>query len=63
MPSDTSSSEAETARVRAEARFKNLQRLKADAPLAMQDYQDAQRAERDKTARLRALRLAREPTT
>ena len=47
-------------RALAEARFERMQRRKADAPLAMQDYLNAQQAEREKTERLRALRLARD---
>jgi hypothetical protein len=47
-------------RARAEARVINLEKQKADAPVAMREYRDAEQAARDKTAKLRALRLARE---
>jgi hypothetical protein len=36
------------------------QRQKADAPVAMREYHDAQEAVRERTRKLRALRLARE---
>jgi hypothetical protein len=53
-------SRAEEARTRAEARFKaNLQR-RTDADKAMAEVEANRVAERDKTARLRALRLAKE---
>jgi hypothetical protein len=42
----------------AEARFKSRERQKADAPLALEEYYAAQEAEREKTRRLRALRLS-----
>jgi hypothetical protein len=43
---------------RAEARAKSLEDQKKDAPIARQDYWEAQVAEREKTQRLRSLRLA-----
>jgi len=46
-------------RALAEARFKIREQQKADAPLALQEYYAAQEAEREKTRRLRALRLSR----
>jgi hypothetical protein len=48
------------ARARAEARFQVHEQRKTDAEKAMRDIQDAQVAERAKTIRLRALRLAKE---
>jgi len=44
---------------RAEALFKKEERLR-DGENAMAEYEAAQRAMREKTARLRALRLARD---
>jgi hypothetical protein len=46
--------------VRAEARAKSVEDQKKDAPIARQDYWEAQEAEREKTQRLRLLRLANE---
>lgn len=46
------------ARALAEARFKQRERQKADAPLALKEYYAAEEAQREKTRRLRALRLA-----
>ena len=51
---------AEELRARAEARFKALEKQKADAPLAMREYREAEQAQRDKIAKLRAERLARD---
>jgi hypothetical protein len=48
---------------RAEARLQSLQEQKKDAPIARREYCDAQYAEREKTERLRALRLANEART
>jgi hypothetical protein len=45
---------------RAERRRKILETQKADAPVAMAEYRAAERAAREKTARLRAERLARD---
>jgi len=45
-------------RALAEARFKSREQQKADAPLALKEYYAAQEAEREKTRRLRALRLS-----
>jgi hypothetical protein len=50
----------EELRVRAETRLINLEKQKADAPVAMREYRDAEQAARDRTAKLRAQRLARE---
>ena len=50
---------AEEHRARAEAKFKIKEQQKTVAPVAMREYLDGQQAERDKTERLRALRLAR----
>jgi hypothetical protein len=47
-------------RARAEATFRLREFQKADAPKAMQDYQAAQQAIRDRTKELRRMRLARE---
>ena len=47
---------------RAEALFKEEQQLR-EGQQAMANYQDELRAMREKTARLRALRLARDATT
>lgn len=44
----------------AEARFKARAERELDAPLARAQYESEQIAVREKTARLRALRLARE---
>ncbi len=54
MPTDTS-----TARARAEANFRKEERVK-DGAKAMMEYQAQSRAIREKTARLKALRLAKE---
>jgi len=51
---------AQELKQRAEANFKRRQEQAIDAPLAMQEYREAQQAVRDRTARLRAERLARE---
>lgn len=45
-------------RALADKRSKMREQLKADAPVAMKEYYAAQEAEREKTRRLRALRLA-----
>ena len=47
-------------RARAEARAEYLAKQKAEAPVAMREYREAEQTLRDKTAKLRALRLARE---
>ena len=54
MPKD------ENERARAERIFKTREQQKADAPKAMADYYAAQQAIRDRTERLRQLRLARD---
>jgi hypothetical protein len=48
------------ARDLAEAKFKKKQERLADGPKAMAEYLTARDAVREKTARLRALRLARD---
>lgn len=50
------------AEARAEALFKKEERLR-DGQKAMAEYEAAQQAMREKTARLRALRLARDGAT
>jgi hypothetical protein len=50
---------ADQARARAEARFKKDERAREGAK-AMLEYEAEERATREKTARLRALRLAKE---
>jgi hypothetical protein len=47
-------------RVQAEARFKKAQKAAHDAKEARAHYESEARAVREKTARLRALRLAKE---
>ncbi|HZD40890.1 MAG TPA: hypothetical protein VE131_09230 [Terriglobales bacterium] len=46
-------------RALAEAQFKAREQQKADAPLSIKEYYAAQEAEREKTRRLRALRLSK----
>jgi hypothetical protein len=46
--------------LRAEAHFKAKAQQKADAPSAMRDYRAAEHDVRERTKRLRALRLARD---
>ena len=50
----------ENERARAERLFKTREQQKADAPKAIADYYAAQQAMRDRTERLRQLRLARD---
>jgi hypothetical protein len=50
----------ERARNRAEAAFKRKEDQRIEGLKAMEEYRAGQRAMREKTARLRALRLARE---
>jgi hypothetical protein len=52
--------ESEHARGRAEAAFKRKEEARAGGLKAKEDYESGQRAMREKTARLRALRLARD---
>ena len=52
--------ESEHARNRAEAAFKRKEDARAEGLKAKADYEAGQRAMREKTARLRALRLARD---
>jgi hypothetical protein len=47
-------------RAQAEIRFRKAEQQKADAPLATREYREAEQVLRDRTARLRAERLARE---
>jgi hypothetical protein len=47
------------ARARAEAHFKVRQQQKADAPVALREYREAQRATLDNMERLRRLRATR----
>lgn len=56
MP-DKTSDEKRVAQAKAHASVRAAQAL--DAPLARADYENAQHATREKTARLRALRLSR----
>jgi cold shock protein len=53
----------EQARNRAEAAFKRKEEARVEGLKAMQEYRAAQQAMREKTARLRALRLARDQAT
>ncbi len=55
MPSKT-----EEQRERAEAKFERLQKVAEEGRIAMAEYKAAALAMREKTERLRALRLARE---
>jgi hypothetical protein len=50
----------QTLKNRADVHFKVREFQKADAPVARADYEAANVAAREKTARLRALRLARD---
>jgi hypothetical protein len=52
--------DSEHARNRAEALFKRREDGRAEASKAMEEYRTGQRAMSEKTARLRALRLARD---
>jgi hypothetical protein len=54
------SKEAQAAQARAEATFKRKEQQARDGKLAMNEYNAATNAMREKTARLRALRLAKE---
>lgn len=56
----TSSKEAQAAQARAEAAFKRKEQQARDGKLAMNEYTAAGIAQREKTARLRELRLAKE---
>jgi hypothetical protein len=51
---------SDQARNTAEARFKKKEQQRSEAKKAMSEYEAANRAEDAKTARLRALRLARD---
>jgi len=55
----TLTSQLDVARARAEASFKKQEQAKEGAE-AMMEYQTKKRLEREKTERLRALRLAKE---
>jgi hypothetical protein len=50
----------ERARSQAEAAFKRKEDARVEGVEAMEEYRAAERAMREKTARLRALRLARQ---
>ena len=52
--------DADQARIRAEAAFKRKEEARVDGLKAMDEYKAGQRAMQEKTARLRALRLARD---
>jgi len=52
----------ERARNQAEAAFKRKEEARIEGLKAMEEYRAGQRAMREKTARLKALRLAREET-
>ena len=52
--------ESEHTRSRAEAAFKRKEDARAEGLKAKEEYESGQRAMREKTARLRALRLARD---
>jgi len=51
---------SEQARQRAEGAFKRKEQARVEGEKAMSEYKAQQRAIREKTARLRALRLARD---
>jgi len=57
---DTQMVDTQEARRRAEAAFKRKEEARIDGQKAMQEYEAGLRSMREKTARLRALRLARE---
>jgi hypothetical protein len=50
-------------REQAEARFKKREEMKADAPLAVREYRQAEQALLDRMLKLRAERLAREASS
>ena len=52
--------DADQARIRAEAAFKRKEEARVEGLKAMDEYKAGQRAMQEKTARLRALRLARD---
>ena len=52
--------DSEHARNRAEAAFKRKEHARTEGLKATEEYEAGQRAMREKTARLRALRLARD---
>jgi hypothetical protein len=55
--------DSEHARSRAEAAFKPKEDARVEGREGMQEYKAGERAMREKTARLRALRLARDQAT
>jgi len=55
--------DADQARIRAEAAFKRKEETRVEGLKAMDEYKAGQRAMQEKTARLRALRLARDKAT
>jgi hypothetical protein len=52
--------DADQARIRAQAAFKRKEEARVDGLKAMDEYKAGQRAMQEKTARLKALRLARD---
>lgn len=54
--------DAERVRHQAEAAFKRKEEARTEGLKAMDEYRASERAMREKTARLRALRLARDQT-
>jgi hypothetical protein len=54
------SKEAQAAQARAEAAFKRKEQQARDGAVALREYTAASQATREKTARLRELRLAKE---
>ena len=52
--------DADQARIRAQAAFKRKEEARVEGLKAMDEYKAGQRAMQEKTARLRALRLARD---
>ena len=55
--------DADQARIRAQAAFKRKEEARVEGLKAMDEYKAGQRAMQEKTARLRALRLARDQAT
>jgi len=55
--------DADRARNQAESAFKRKEEARVEGLKATEEYRAAQRALREKTARLRALRLARDQAT
>lgn len=59
-PPSTREPASEESKARAQATLKRCEEHKIDAPKAMREYRNAEQALRDRTATLRAERLARE---